>query len=337
MREEDPDRTIDLILDILKIETNPVLLSLLAAGPLEDVISLETIDRIEREAAADKRFHDLLGGVWYYRAPEEVKARLDALIGRRQVVRMLISADDLHKPSRIPLQSPSTLQGITIGFSCFRGGIFSSLWAGSARSASRPPPMVSASSRRGCASRATTSRRRNGLPVFKLKIAVDRRPACLRSLDVAGADRRASSSAPMRSIPTSSFCSAITSSAIAMSRAPFPRMNGRRCWAGLKAPLGVHAILGNHDWWDDRTVQREGQGPAGRAAARWRPRAFPFTRTTPDASPRRAARSGLPGSAISSPICRRGVSARCARIGVDDLGATLAKVTDGAPIDPAGA
>src|SRR3954464_4420418 len=31
--------------------------------------------------------------------------------------------------------------------------------------------------------------------------------------------------------------------------------------AGLKAPLGVHAILGNHDWWDDKTVQREGQGP----------------------------------------------------------------------------
>jgi predicted MPP superfamily phosphohydrolase len=30
--------------------------------------------------------------------------------------------------------------------------------------------------------------------------------------------------------------------------------------AGLKAPLGVHAILGNHDWWEDKTVQREGQG-----------------------------------------------------------------------------
>src|ERR1700723_4627376 len=30
--------------------------------------------------------------------------------------------------------------------------------------------------------------------------------------------------------------------------------------AGLKAPLGVHAILGNHDYWDDRTVQREGGG-----------------------------------------------------------------------------
>ena len=81
LREENPDRMIDLILEILKIETNPVLLSVLAAGPLEDVISLKTIDRIEREAQANKRFHDLLGGVWYYRASDELKMRLDALVG----------------------------------------------------------------------------------------------------------------------------------------------------------------------------------------------------------------------------------------------------------------
>lgn len=31
--------------------------------------------------------------------------------------------------------------------------------------------------------------------------------------------------------------------------------------AGLKAPLGVHAILGNHDWWDDAEAQRLGKGP----------------------------------------------------------------------------
>ena len=80
LREEDPDKAIDVIVEILKIETNPVLLALLAAGPLEDVITMETIDRIEREASADKRFHDLLGGVWYYRASDELKARLDALV-----------------------------------------------------------------------------------------------------------------------------------------------------------------------------------------------------------------------------------------------------------------
>ena len=29
----------------------------------------------------------------------------------------------------------------------------------------------------------------------------------------------------------------------------------------LKAPLGVHAILGNHDWWDDVAAQRTRKGP----------------------------------------------------------------------------
>ena len=30
--------------------------------------------------------------------------------------------------------------------------------------------------------------------------------------------------------------------------------------SGLRAPLGVHAILGNHDWWEDKAVQHAGQG-----------------------------------------------------------------------------
>ncbi len=35
----------------------------------------------------------------------------------------------------------------------------------------------------------------------------------------------------------------------------------------LKAPLGVHAILGNHEFWDDRQVQRERRGdPYGKLA-----------------------------------------------------------------------
>jgi predicted MPP superfamily phosphohydrolase len=40
-----------------------------------------------------------------------------------------------------------------------------------------------------------------------------------------------------------------------------------RALARLAAPLGVFAILGNHDWWEDRTAQRLGHGPVfGRVA-----------------------------------------------------------------------
>jgi hypothetical protein len=75
----EPDRMLDMILEVLKIETNERMLGYLAAGPLEDVIGMNTIDRVEREAAANKSFRRLLGGVWYYSAPDELKARLDAI------------------------------------------------------------------------------------------------------------------------------------------------------------------------------------------------------------------------------------------------------------------
>jgi predicted MPP superfamily phosphohydrolase len=31
--------------------------------------------------------------------------------------------------------------------------------------------------------------------------------------------------------------------------------------SGLKAPLGVWSILGNHDWWEDLSAQKAGLGP----------------------------------------------------------------------------
>jgi hypothetical protein len=80
LRDDDPDRLIDLILDILRIEHDPAMLSYLAAGPLEDVVSMATIERIEREAANSAAFCALLGGVWYSRAEPELKARLDAIV-----------------------------------------------------------------------------------------------------------------------------------------------------------------------------------------------------------------------------------------------------------------
>src|SRR5882724_7158198 len=99
----------------------------------------------------------------------------------------------------------------------------------------------------------------------------------------------------------------------------------------LKAPLGVHAILGNHDWWDDRTVQREGRGhPVARQALE----AAGIPVYENDA--KRLAKAGRPfwlaglGDQLAYMPARRFRPVR--RIGVDDLGATLARVTDSAPL-----
>ena len=101
--------------------------------------------------------------------------------------------------------------------------------------------------------------------------------------------------------------------------------------AGLKAPLGVHAILGNHDWWEDKTVQREGKGSTVARRA-LEAAGIPVYENDAKRLTKDGRRSGSPASAINSPICRRGRFRPVRRIGVDDLGATLAKVTDDAPV-----
>jgi hypothetical protein len=77
---ERPDAAIDLILEILRIETDERVLGFLAAGLLENVISLQSIARIEREATAHEKFRWLLGGVWYWNEPDELKTRLDGIL-----------------------------------------------------------------------------------------------------------------------------------------------------------------------------------------------------------------------------------------------------------------
>src|SRR5712671_5826894 len=101
--------------------------------------------------------------------------------------------------------------------------------------------------------------------------------------------------------------------------------------AGLKAPLGVHAILGNHDWWEDKTVQREGQGPT---VARRALEAAGVPVYENDA--RRLTKDGRSfwlaglGDQLAYVPARRFRPVR--RVGVDDLSSTLAKVTDAAPL-----
>ncbi len=101
--------------------------------------------------------------------------------------------------------------------------------------------------------------------------------------------------------------------------------------AGLKAPLGVHAVLGNHDWWEDKEVQRDGQGLPSQAA-RWRPSAFRSTRTMRRSFSKNGHSFWLAGLGDQLAYMPARRFRPLKRIGVDDLGATLAKVTDDAPV-----
>jgi uncharacterized protein len=112
---------------------------------------------------------------------------------------------------------------------------------------------------------------------------------------------------------------------------PIPASDWAPVLAGLTAPLGVHAILGNHDYWDDRTVQLSGQGPT---VVRRALEAVGIPVYENDAV--RLTRDGRAfwlaglGDQLAYLPARRFRPVR--RVGVDDLVATLAKVTDQAPV-----
>jgi predicted MPP superfamily phosphohydrolase len=110
-----------------------------------------------------------------------------------------------------------------------------------------------------------------------------------------------------------------------------PASEWARVLAGLKAPLGVHAVMGNHDYWEDRAVQQAGRGPtiAHRALEAVGIPVYEndAVRLTKDGRPFWLA--GLGDQLAYLPARRfRGM----VRFGADDLTATLAKVTDDAPV-----
>ncbi len=99
----------------------------------------------------------------------------------------------------------------------------------------------------------------------------------------------------------------------------------------LKAPLGVHAILGNHDWWHDREAQELHRGPtiARRALEAVHIPVYEndVVRLTWNGKPFWLAGLGDQLAFIPSRRIRPG-----SRVGVDDLARTLDKVTDDAPL-----
>ena len=152
-------------------------------------------------------------------------------------------------------------------------------------------------------------------------------PACRPSASAASPSRPTSSS------PTSSCCSAISPPATSSRPAPSRRRYGRRRWASSRAPLGVHAILGNHDWWDDLEAQRTRKGPVlgRRMLERVGIPVYENDVMRITHHGRAFWLAGLGDQIAFFERRRKGVGRRTFD-GVDDLDGTLAKVTDDAPV-----
>ena len=93
--------------------------------------------------------------------------------------------------------------------------------------------------------------------------------------------------------------------------------------AEARGRLGTYAILGNHDWWDDRTAQKRGSGPNLYAQAL-------EAAGIPVLSNRALRLDGFWLAGVEDQLAllrgKQGIK------GLDDLPGTLAQVTDDAPI-----
>lgn len=105
---------------------------------------------------------------------------------------------------------------------------------------------------------------------------------------------------------------------------PVPVADTAAILAGLKAPLGVFAILGNHDWWDDRGAQKRGKGPVLGAIA-LEDNGIPVLENRAVELPGGIWLAGL-GDQLA--LIRGGGR----YVGVDDLPGTLAQVPDDVPL-----
>ena len=108
-----------------------------------------------------------------------------------------------------------------------------------------------------------------------------------------------------------------------------PSVIWAKALSGLRAPLGVYAILGNHDWWEDWTSQRTGALPIGaRALSDAGIRVLHNEALPLRAKGKTVWLAGLGDQIAFIPARRRGWRASPAS---HDLAATLAPIPKGAP------
>jgi uncharacterized protein len=101
--------------------------------------------------------------------------------------------------------------------------------------------------------------------------------------------------------------------------------------SGLKAPLGVLSILGNHDWWEDLSAQKAGAGPT---IARKALEAAGIPVMENDVVRIEKDGHGVWIAGLADQLALRPGKAwnRKRFVGLHDLQGTLAKVTDGSPV-----
>jgi uncharacterized protein len=97
--------------------------------------------------------------------------------------------------------------------------------------------------------------------------------------------------------------------------------------SGLRAPLGVHAVLGNHDWWEDKAAQQARSGPTFSRKALERV-GIPVYENDAVRLKKDGASFWLAGLGDQLAFLPSRYRDPAARLGVDDLAATLAKVPE---------
>lgn len=106
-----------------------------------------------------------------------------------------------------------------------------------------------------------------------------------------------------------------------------PLEDAAQALGGLKARLGVHAILGNHDWWHDEDAQKRGAGPT-RVGQLLAAAGLQLYENRAVKIGERTGGFWLAGLADQLAI---GVGPAQFR-GLDDLPGTMAQITDAAPV-----